>query len=404
MKIKLASPEAYRSTQENYPSSNFLQSAEISQLQEARQNFVKVERLLFIENEQVVGQALVNYRRKMKFFTEALVVQGPLLDFDNQQQVAKAVQLLSQHVKKQRAISLMLHPFIVHQIKSESLETLEDNLQAATLQTLTKLGFSHHQDLEDNNSGVSQAFVKPLTAFEDMQAILDTFSPSMKRDIKKFNALQVKVEELPLDRLDEFYKILTETSQRKGFHVQDLEFFQLIKTQLQQRAKFMLAYLDCPAYQAYLDENIQAFQAKIEQLSSGTISKRTKGAIADATDQLNSYLKRQKQLDEMQITTPRLPLSAYLFIDFGHEMVSYAGGNYEEYMNFGGATLINIEMIRQAKAKNLPYFSFGGTIETDSANQGQGNFNYKRQFGGQLNVYLGSFTKPIGLLGKLLHR
>lgn len=31
----------------------------------------------------------------------------------------------------------------------------------------------------------------------------------------------------------------------------------------------MLAYLDCPAYLAYLDENIQSFEAKIQDLKEG---------------------------------------------------------------------------------------------------------------------------------------
>ena len=39
------------------------------------------------------------------------------------------------------------------------------------------------------------------------------------------------------------------------------------------------------------------------------------------------------------------------------------------------------------------HFNFYGTIETEAASSGKGNFNFKRQFGGQLETLVGSFDK-----------
>ncbi|MGT2887346.1 peptidoglycan bridge formation glycyltransferase FemA/FemB family protein [Streptococcus didelphis] len=73
------------------------------------------------------------------------------------------------------------------------------------------------------------------------------------------------------------------------------------------------------------------------------------------------------------------------------------GGNLKEYFLFGGATLINYEMIKYAKNHNISYFNFGGTLEISQSKVGLGNFNYKKQFGGELVNYLGSFTKPLNI-------
>ncbi|ELW75758.1 peptidoglycan branched peptide synthesis protein, alanine adding enzyme, partial [Streptococcus thermophilus MTCC 5460] len=35
------------------------------------------------------------------------------------------------------------------------------------------------------------------------------------------------------------------------------------------------------------------------------------------------------------------------------------------------------------------------TIETEAASSGKGNFNFKRQFGGQLETLVGSFDKTL---------
>jgi len=74
--------------------------------------------------------------------------------------------------------------------------------------------------------------------------------------------LNVKVEELSDDNLDQFYAIIVRTAERKGFSVHPLTYFQDLKRNFGKSAKFMLAYLDCPAYLAYLDENIKSSWVK----------------------------------------------------------------------------------------------------------------------------------------------
>ena len=43
-------------------------------------------------------------------------------------------------------------------------------------------------------------FVKPIDTFTTSDEMLAAFSPSLKRDLKKFTALHVKVEELREDQ------------------------------------------------------------------------------------------------------------------------------------------------------------------------------------------------------------
>ena len=238
-------------------------------------------------------------------------------------------------------------------------------------------------------------FVKPIDTFTTSDEMLAAFSPSLKRDLKKLTALNVKVEELSEDNLNQFYDILVRTAERKGFSVHPLTYFQDLKRNFGKSAKFMLAYLDCPAYLAYLDENIKSFETKIQALKDGPQKKRTKGQIADAQDQLRSYYKRLEQFKTYQITGDKLPLSAYLFMDYGPEVVSFYGGNDEAYLNFGGAVLLHWEMLQYAMRKGKERFNFYGTIETEAASTGKGNFHFKRQFGGQLETLVGSFDKTL---------
>lgn len=333
IRVKSVSFEDYQNTQVTAKCANFLQSAEMAKLQESQDYIEKVEALVFERDGLRVGQAIVVYKKSFRIFKKALLLHGPLLDY--------------------------------HSLDSE--------------QSLV----------------VNQMFVKSIESFASSDEIHAAFSPSLKRDLKKFTDMNVKTEELDEHQLDQFYDILSRTAERKGFSVHPLVYFQNLKKYFGESAKFMLAYLDCPAYLAYLDKNIQSFEAKIQALKEGPQKKRTKGQIADAEDQLRSYYKRLEQFKSYQIKTDKLPLSAYLFMDYGPEIVSFYGGNDEAYLNFGGAVLLHWEMIKYAKSKAKKRFNFYGTIETEAASSGKGNFNFKRQFGGQLETLVGSFDKTL---------
>ncbi|WP_295492896.1 peptidoglycan bridge formation glycyltransferase FemA/FemB family protein [uncultured Streptococcus sp.] len=394
IRVKCVSFEDYQNTQVTAKCANFLQSAEMAKLQESQDHIEKVEALVFERDGLRVGQAIVVYKKSFRIFKKALLLHGPLLDYHSLASLTELLEALILYLRKKNIASLSIHPYLTNLIRNEELEIIEEDKANEVSKVFEKLGFEQYLDPEQALV-VNQMFVKPIDTFTTSDEILSAFSPSLKRDLKKFTALNVKVEELSEDNLNQFYDILVRTAERKGFSVHPLVYFQNLKKCFGESAKFMLAYLDCPAYLAYLDENIKSFEAKIQALKEGPQKKRTKGQIADAEDQLRSYYKRLEQFKSYQIKTDKLPLSAYLFMDYGSEIVSFYGGNDEAYLNFGGAVLLHWEMIKYAKSKAKKRFNFYGTIETEAASSGKGNFNFKRQFGGQLVTLVGSFTKTL---------
>lgn len=394
IRVKSVSFEDYQNTQVTAKCANFLQSAEMSKLQEGQDHIEKVEALVFERDGLRVGQTIVVYKKSLRIFKKALLLHGPLLNYHSLDSLTELLEALILYLRKKNIATLSIHPYLTNLIRNEKLENIEVDKASDVLKVFETLGFEHSLD-SGQSLVVNQMFVKPIENFAGSDEILAAFSPSLKRDLKKFTALNVKIEELDEHQLDQFYDILSRTAERKGFSVHPLVYFQNLKKCFGKSAKFMLAYLDCPAYLVYLDENIQSFEAKIQALKEGPQKKRTKGQIADAEDQLRSYYKRLEQFKSYQIKTDKLPLSAYLFMDYGPEIVSFYGGNDEAYLNFGGAVLLHWEMIKYAKSKAKKRFNFYGTIETEAASSGKGNFNFKRQFGGQLETLVGSFDKTL---------
>ncbi|NEW62502.1 peptidoglycan bridge formation glycyltransferase FemA/FemB family protein [Granulicatella sp. zg-ZJ] len=401
--VKKVTDEIYKQSQLNYSTSNFLQSTEIASTQLERRNFLDSQRVVFEKNGHVIGQAIINIRKRYRFFKEAIILQGPLLDYTNMDIVKECFEALEIYFKHEKVSRFMIHPYLIQQQIDTSLNIVKDNQYNDVIDYLTSCGYVHTVHSEDTVHVVGQMFVKPLHQYDNEEAIYDAFSNALKRDLKKFDESHVKVRELQEDELDTFYRILVSTGGRKGFAVQPFLYFELLKKYFKKDARFMLAYLDCKAYTDYLQNKIDAFQNRIVELESSPLSKKTKGYITDAKDQLQSYVKRQEQFEQLHVTETFLPLSSYLFMCYGQEVVSILGGSYREYLNFGGSTMINWDMIRYAYRENKDY-NFYGTIEVADSQNKTGNFNYKRQFGGELNVLIGSFTKTINPLMHLVEK
>ncbi|RLU33358.1 peptidoglycan bridge formation glycyltransferase FemA/FemB family protein [Streptococcus iniae] len=402
MEIISVGKSEFLACQENFVTSNFLQSYQIFELQDDRGHFDLVESVVFVKDNSIVGLAIIDYRKKCYFFKEALLIQGPVLDYDNTELLSEAIWALEKHVLSRKACRLMCHPYLKRLRLNENLQEIGQVENEATRSLFLKKGYCHSFDPEFLMNGMAQAFIKDLSLYDNSQAISKNYATALCRNIKKYKESCVKIRELTKDEIPIFYDILLKTSDRKQFSVQDIDFFYKMKEVFQEQAKFMMAYLDTEAYLSYLNENCDRLQLEIESLLLKDDSKKRNTAIKNAQQQLTSFQKRRDEYNSMFISEAFLPLSSYLFIEYGDELISYAGGNLEDYLIFGGATLINAHMIAYAKNNAIKYFNFGGTIETSKSKQGIGNFKFKKQFGGELVQFLGSFTKSLNTTGKLL--
>lgn len=193
--VKHVSFDDYQKTQTNYKDANFLQSAEMAKLQLSRNHIGEVEALVFERDGLRIGQAIVVYRRSFRIFRKALLFHGPLLDYNSIADLTDLLEALILYLKKKNIASLSIHPYLTDLIRNEELEIIEEEKADEVSKVFEKLGFEQYLDPEQALV-VNQMFVKPIDTFTTSDEMLAAFSPSLKRDLKKFTALHVKVEEL----------------------------------------------------------------------------------------------------------------------------------------------------------------------------------------------------------------
>ena len=401
IEIKPITIEEFASRQLDFDCMNFQQSAEMALCQSARAVYLDTETVQILKDGQFIGQSIINYRSIFRFFREACILNGPLLDYSAMsKEELKDVFYALQKYLRMKCDEIRINPPLVHFVlddKLETVETLNENVKSA----FDELSFKNYVDKNCSES-INQIFVKSLKNYSSFDEISGELSSSFRSSIKKFSESCVKVREMGENELEDYYKIYSDTAERKHFPLQTEEYYVLLKKNFGDKAKIMGAFLDCREYENYLSSNISIFEDKIAELELSKQSKKIKGQLNDARDRLRSFIKRKDDYHKLGISEDIILLSSYVLVCYGKEVIIMSGGSEEKYLNFGGSTLINWEMIRYAFENGYERYNFHGTIETDQITKAKGNYHFKKNFGGNLQILLGSFIKNVNPILSLI--
>ncbi len=403
IEIKPITIEEFASRQLDFDCMNFQQSAEMALCQSARAVYLDTETVQILKDGQFIGQSIINYRSIFRFFREACILNGPLLDYSamSKEELKDVFYALQKYLRK-KCDEIRINPPLVHFVlddKLEVAETLNENVKSA----FDELSFKNYVDRNCSES-IDQIFVKSLKNYSSFDEISGELSSSFRSSIKKFSESCVKVREMGENELGDYYKIYSDTAERKHFPLQTEEYYVLLKKNFGDKAKIMGAFLDCREYENYLSSNISMFEDKIAELELSKQSKKIKGQLNDAHDRLRSFIKRKDDYHKLGISEDIILLSSYVLVCYGKEVIIMSGGSEEKYLNFGGSTLINWEMIRYAFENGYERYNFHGTIETDQITKAKGNYHFKKNFGGNLQILLGSFIKNVNPILSLIKR
>lgn len=403
IEIKPITIEEFASRQLDFDCMNFQQSAEMALCQSARAVYLDTETVQILKDGQFIGQSIINYRSIFRFFSEACILNGPLLDYSamSKEELKDVFYALQKYLRK-KCDEIRINPPLVHFVlddKLETMETLNENVKSA----FDELSFKNYVDRNCSES-IDQIFVKSLKNYSSFDEISGELSSSFRSSIKKFSESCVKVREMGENELGDYYKIYSDTAERKHFPLQTEEYYVLLKKNFGDKAKIMGAFLDCREYENYLSSNISMFEDKIAELELSKQSKKIKGQLNDARDRLRSFIKRKDDYHKLGISEDIILLSSYVLVCYGKEVIIMSGGSEEKYLNFGGSTLINWEMIRYAFENGYERYNFHGTIETDQITKAKGNYHFKKNFGGNLQILLGSFIKNVNPILSLIKR
>ena len=170
IEIKPITIEEFASRQLDFDCMNFQQSAEMALCQSARAVYLDTETVQILKDGQFIGQSIINYRSIFRFFREACILNGPLLDYSAMsKEELKDVFYALQKYLRMKCDEIRINPPLVHFVlddKLETVETLNENVKSA----FDELSFKNYVDKNCSES-IDQIFVKSLKNYSSFDEI-----------------------------------------------------------------------------------------------------------------------------------------------------------------------------------------------------------------------------------------
>ena len=303
------------------------------------------------------------------------VAGGWLLDYDGERR-QEILRALTEGVRKlareKGAIAVMISPNVEAQPRDAECRAVAGKDHLAVKGELERLGYKYLGEYEQ----AKWQYVLELKG-QTAEGLFNEFRSGHRWQIRRAEKDGVRVRELGEGELKILKAIAAEAGERHGFLDPELEYYRSMKKYFGEQVKFVVA--EMPA------AKLRAEREKAEGAAMAGASARTGAA--------DEVLKKGEMVNGEKM----IPLAAAMFVNDGREMVYLYSGSARKYQKYGGAHLIQWEMIQAALATGCERYNFYGVRPV----AGDGVYKFKQGFRGHVEELLGTFALPVGALGKV---
>ncbi|MBR6948793.1 MAG: peptidoglycan bridge formation glycyltransferase FemA/FemB family protein [Bacilli bacterium] len=405
MDFKEITEEEYTNFWENHPNKTFLSSPKISKLREI--NGWNTYFVGLIENETLVA-ATVLYSHKRHFGVyEFYAPRGFLLDYNNLELLEEFTKQVKKFVNKKKGYVLRIDPYVINKqrdLDGNIVEGGEDNTKV--VECLERLGYKKvPKELKEQVGWMFSLDIKDKTEEE----ILKEMKPGTRNTIRKAEKIGIDVREISYEELDEFQKIMEETSKRKGFSNRKITYYQEMYKIFHDsgEVKYFITSLDLNKYIEKQQEEIKEKEDKIKNLSDAKYNEGQKKNLQSEIDALNKRIEEANNIKKEK-NTDKINLSGSMFMLIKPEVIYLSSGNYEEYLKYNSQYLIQWELIKYGIKNGFSKHNFYGIPEDINTHpKDYGIYEFKRGFNGYVEELIGEFELPIKphySLFKIIHK
>lgn len=309
------------------------------------------------EDDKIMACALILGK---KLFLNKYMYYSPrgiLIDYNNKELFNFFVNNIKDYLKEKNGVIFKIDPLIEYQKHDNEGNIIDNNKNDNIINNLKKVGFKHKGFTKGYSEEIQFRWSYALDVTKEN--IESDMNQRCRRCTRKAEKYPFIIEYLNDNNLNDFKLIMEHTAKRQNHFDRTIEYYCNFDSILGDSSLLPIIYLD-----------------------------RNKFLEDHKEDKLYSLVESDKR--------DKIPLSAGVFV-FDHIQANYVyGGTMREYMPLMAQYKMQMEMIKEAKKRNLSVYDFGGIsgiFEEGTPNYGV--YEFKKGFGGYVIEYIGEFDLPI---------
>lgn len=383
---------------------NFLQTVNWGRLKE--HNGWKYHLLGLKEKNKIIAGGLLlekNTPLKKKIF---YAPHGFLLDYSDKNLLREFINKVKEYVVKNNGLFLKLDPYLMYHQRDKYGNVVENGIDNSdVVKELEKIGFKKQCKNGEQTLQASWMYRININdrSLDEVMADMDSKTRQM---IRKNEKNGVTVRRGTYDELDKFEDVMKHTSDRKEFLNRPLSYYQNMYKEFDKDniSKLYFAELNIPIILKDIEsekEKINSEYKKREyQMKNGKLNVNEDKFKAKQEELLSSIKKFDERIEELNDLKNQygdvIVLGSILFMIFGNEVLSFAGGAYRHFSKFQPFYSLYFELIKYAVENNYMYYNFYGISGNFDENDSMyGVYLFKRGFGGEVVELIGEYDLPI---------
>lgn len=337
--------------------------------------------------------------------------RGYLLDYTDEKIFKTFNQEILNYCKSNKGMFLKIDPYLIKRQKDKDGNIVENGIDNSNvIKMIEKEGFV----LQDEDKGNKPLQIQNMYWIRLNKKTLDDVMKEMtsktRQMIRKNERRGIVIREGSLEDFEEFNKIMSNTENRKNFVSRDMEYNKEMYKEYGngKYQKIILADIEIEKTLNKFKDEYKVLNEEIKMYESGEKSikesklKEKKDSLSRSEKEINEFEDLYKKYGSKKT------IGGITYFVYGHEVLSFLGGSYDDFIDYQPFYTIHYEMIKYAIDNHYDYYNFYGIskhlVETDPM---YGVYLFKKGFGGEVVELIGEYDLKLSntyYLYKLAYR
>ncbi len=390
----------FRNFLDKSPQRTFMQTPEMGKIRE--KSGWQVVYLGVKDNDKVVAASMFTFIVRYFGKKEYYAPRGLLVDYHNKELVKFFTDNLKKYVKKHKGYVFRIDPYVINKERNSAGEIVENGIDnQEIIESLLSLGYKKVPD--NKMKQVKWMYVLDVKGKSE-EDILNNMKANTRNTIKKTLKNGIEIKELTREEIPQFYNIMEKTSQRKGFGIRKLSYYENLYDAFHPRGeiKFMLTSLNLANHIENLEKEKQE---KLRERNALSDNIHNDGKRKNIDFDIETIDKKIKQAEKIRHEKGNIiNLSSSMFMLTKPEVIYLTSGNYEEYMFYNSQYLIQWEMIKYAINNGFDRYNFYGiTGNFDKNDKDYGIYLFKTGFNGYVEELIGEYVYGVSFFYHIIN-
>ena len=375
---------------------HFLESSSWGDFSQSKKHFTTYYMGLY-KDKELVGATLLLKKSLPMGYCYFYSPRGFVVDYDKKELVEAFTKEVALFTKKHKSIFFKIDPDIIR--KSINFEEKENELVTdpnKVFDMLNSLGYKHlgfTKNFETNEPRYSFRIDMNLS----LEEIESRFSKTTKQRISKAQKLDTIVELGTEKDVEDFYKLMALTEDRKDFVAHELDYYQeiykIFNSNPNTKALLFIGKINFDKTIKSIKDKLDSLNEEINKYPKENLSKSNQNKVNELQKQIDKNTEDINKYKEYKDKYGKeLVLSGHMILTYGDKAwVVYAGNHNdlsETYVNY----LTYYNHIKYCKEHGIKMYDQFGTIgDLRDDNPILGLHEFKKKFGGDYVEFLGEW-------------